>query len=104
MAGWFEHNMSAIREYPFDFGRYLEERLREINDLDERRFTKELLLNGLGRVIGCMEEKYKKLEQRIFEEMEIRANQYETVMTIVRREHYDQIGRASCRERVCPYV
>lgn len=89
MAGWFENNMSAIREYPFDFDRYLEERLREINDLDERRFTKELLLNGLGRVIGCMEEKYKKLEQRIFEEMEIRANQYGTVMTIVRREHYD---------------
>ena len=65
MAGWFENNMSAIREYPFDFDCYLEERLREINDLDERRFTKKLLLNGLGRVIGCMEEKYKKLEQRM---------------------------------------
>ena len=30
MAGWFENNMSAIREYPFDFDCYLEERLREI--------------------------------------------------------------------------
>ena len=54
MAGWFENNMSAIREYPFDFDRYLEERLREINDLDERRFTKELLLNGLGRVSASL--------------------------------------------------
>ena len=30
----------GIQEYPFDFERYIEERLREINDLDERRFAK----------------------------------------------------------------
>ena len=33
--------------------------------------------------------KSPKLKQRVFEEMEICANQYETVMAIVRREHYD---------------
>ncbi len=93
MGRWFDNNMSAVREYPFDFQRYIEERLREIDRLDERRFAKELLLDGLGRVIQCMEQKYKKLEQRIFEEVEIGANQYETVMTIVRREHYDPANK-----------
>lgn len=84
-----ENSASLLREYPFDFQRYIEARLREIDDLDERRFAKEVLLHGLGKAISCMEEKYQRLEQRILEEMEIAANQYETVMTIIRREHYD---------------
>ena len=40
MAKWFENNMSAVREYPFDFERYMEQRLLEIDNLDERRFMK----------------------------------------------------------------
>ncbi len=59
--GW----LNGIEEYPFDFERYIEERLREIDDLDERRFAKKVLLDGLGRGIRCMEAKYKQLEQRI---------------------------------------
>ena len=35
MAGWFENNMSAVREYPFDFERYMEQRLREIDSGEE---------------------------------------------------------------------
>ncbi len=89
MAGWFENNMSALQEYPFDFDRYIEERLREIDELEERRFAKELLLNGLGKVIRCTEQKYRALERRVLGEKEIEANQYEMVMTIVSREHYD---------------
>ncbi len=84
-----ENSISLLREYPFDFQRYIEVRLREIDDLDERRFAKEVLLHGLGKAISCMEEKYQQLERRILEEMEIAANQYETVMTIICREHYD---------------
>lgn len=89
MSGWFEDNRSAVLEYPFDFDRYIEERLREISDLDERKYAKEVLLHGLGRIIACTEEKYKRLERRIYEEVEIAANRYETAMTIIRREHYD---------------
>ena len=87
MAKWFENNMSAVREYPFDFERYMEQRLREIDNLDERRFMKEILLQGLGSAVQFMEEKYRKLERRVYDEYEPRANQYETVMTIVKREH-----------------
>ena len=84
-----ENSVSLLREYPFDFQRYIEVRLREIDDLEERRFAKEVLLHGLGKAISCMEEKYIQLERRILDEMEIAANHYETVMTIIRREHYD---------------
>ncbi len=93
MAKWFENNMSAVREYPFDFERYMEQRLREIDNLDERRFMKEILLQGLGSAVQFMEEKYRKLERRVYDEYEPRANQYETVMTIVKREHYDPANK-----------
>ena len=89
MGSWFESNLSAIQEYPFDFERYIEERLREVDDLDERRFAKSVLLEGLGKAIRCMEYKYKNLEQRVFEELEMAANQFETVITIIHRNHYD---------------
>ena len=83
--GW----QNGIEEYPFDFGRYIEERLREIPDLDERRFARKVLLDGLGRGIRCMEEKYKQLEQRVYEELQPEGNRYETVITIVEKQHYD---------------
>lgn len=92
MENWYEDNRSAVLEYPFDYERYIQERLREIQDLDERKFAKEVLLHGLGKVIQTMEARYQKLEQRVFEEVEIAANQFETVMTIIRRVHYDPIN------------
>lgn len=76
-------------EYPFDFNRYIEERLREIGDLEERRYAKVVLKDGLGKIIRCTEEKYKALERRIYDEIEIPGNCYEIVSTIVRKEHYD---------------
>lgn len=93
MENWYGNNLSAVLEYQFDFDRYIRERLREIEDLDERRFAKEVLLNGLGRMIQCMEQKYQNLEKRIYEEIEIAESQYETVMTIVEREHYDPVNK-----------
>ncbi len=81
--------MEGIQEYPFDYGRYIEERLREIPDLDERRFAKIALLEGLGKTIQCMEEKYGQLQRRIYEEFQLQGNRYETVMTIIERQYYD---------------
>lgn len=89
MERWKDNSLSAILEYPFDFERYIEERLREIDNIDERQYAKKILVEGLGKLIRCTEDKYLQLEKRIFEELEIGANQYETVMTIVNRNHYD---------------
>ena len=46
-----------IEEYQFDYENYIQMRLKEIDDLDERRFAKELLLEGLAKVFACTEKK-----------------------------------------------
>lgn len=89
MGGWKEENLSEIMEYPFDFERYIEERLREIDDLDERQFAKKVLLEGLGKVIRCTEAKYQQLERRIFQELTVEDDQFEAVVTVINRDHYD---------------
>lgn len=92
MESWKDNHLSAILEYPFDFERYIEERLREISDLDERQYAKKILAEGLGKLIHCMESRYLQLEKRVYEELDLGTNQYETVMTVVRRENYDPIN------------
>lgn len=89
MKNWKENNLSSIMEYPFDFNRYIEERLREISDLEEREFAKLVLAGGLSRMIEDTEIKYQQLEKQVYEELEIDKNHYETVMTIVKRDCYD---------------
>ncbi|GLC80088.1 hypothetical protein [Lacrimispora brassicae] len=93
MKNWKENNLSGVEEYPFDFRRYIEERLREIDDLGERGFAKEVLLTGLGNAIQMTEEKYQALERRIYEELELQGSQFEVVTTVIRREHYDAINQ-----------
>ena len=52
-------------EKEFDYENYIKRRLREIDDLDERRYAKELLLGSFGELAAWTEAKYKALEQRI---------------------------------------
>lgn len=84
-----ENNLSSVMEYDFDFQRYIEARLREVDDLDERGYAKKVILEGLGAVIRHTEKKYKELEQRVYKEIEIPDNQYEICSTIAKRCHYD---------------
>lgn len=87
-----EENIAAILEYPFDFDSYIQENLRKIDDLDERRFAKTVLLEGLGEIIKCMEKKYQELEDRIYKEIEIKEYQYETVTTVIKKEYFDPVN------------
>lgn len=80
-----------IEEYQFDYKNYIQMRLKEIDDLDERRFAKELLLEGLAKVFACTEEKYESLKQRISRELVMPREQFHTFMTIIERESYDPI-------------
>ena len=45
----------------FDYENYIQKRLKEIDDLDERRFAKELLTESLGKVL-----KYWNLQPSFF--------------------------------------
>ncbi len=92
MKDKWDERLSSVIEYPFDYKRYIEKRLREIEDLDERRFAKTVLLEGLGKIAECMERKYQSLEQRIYRETEIEENRYETVVTIIRKSDYDPMN------------
>lgn len=89
MRDWGEKNLSAVMEYPMDFEHYIETRMKEIDDLDERRQAKAVLWDGLGKIIRCMEEKYQELERRIYRETETPAGCYEVVSTIIRKKDYD---------------
>lgn len=79
-------------EKKFDYENYIQNRLKEIEDLDERRFAKELLLNGIGRVFSWTEAKYEALEQRIQRELDMPGKRFFTYMTIVEKKDYDPIS------------
>lgn len=81
--------MSSLFEYPFDFDTYIEMRLREIEDLEERKYAKTILVEGLAKIIKKTEEKYKELENRIYEEVEIPSSYYGVYSTIISKEDYD---------------
>lgn len=79
-------------EKKFDYENYIQNRLREIDDLDERRFAKELLLNGLGSVFAWTEAKYEALEQRVQKELDVPGNHFFTYTTVVEKKDYDPIN------------
>ncbi len=76
-------------EYPFDFEAYIQERMKEIDDWDERRFAKTVLLDGLLRVMRVTEEKYRKLEERVYSEIENETSRYAIQSTVISRADYD---------------
>lgn len=76
----------------FEFAGYIQKRLKDIDDLDERRFAKELLLENLCKVFTWTERKYDALEQRIQNELDAAWKHFNVRMTIVDRKDYDPIN------------
>lgn len=103
-------------EREFDYRDYIQRRLREIDDLDERRYAKGLLLDSLGEMFAWTEAKYKALEQRIRDELDSPWERFEIAMTAVSRADYDPVndfwhpvcaedlGPDAGRERVTVYL
>lgn len=81
-----------IEEKKFDYENYIQDRLKEIDNLDERRFAKELLLSGLGNIFAWSERKYEALEQRIQNELDVPWKAFNVSMTIIDRSAYDPIN------------
>lgn len=82
----------AILEKNFDYETYIKERLKEITDLDDRKYAKKVLWEGLGSIFRYSEQKYTELERRIYDEITIPANRYECGITIGRIQDYDPIN------------
>ena len=79
-------------EREFDYRDYIQRQLREIGDLDERRYAKELLLGSLGEMFAWTEAKYRALEQRIRDELDTPWERFDISMTAVRRKDHDPIN------------
>ncbi len=80
-------------EKTFDYENYIQEQLRRIDDLDERRFARELLMEGLGKVIEWSEKKYTALEKRIQSELDLPWKCFHVCMTVIEKKDYDPINR-----------
>ncbi|MDE7184297.1 MAG: hypothetical protein K2O40_07465, partial [Lachnospiraceae bacterium] len=92
-------------EKEFDYENYIKRRLREIDDLDERRYAKELLLGSLGELAAWTEAKYKALEQRIRDDLDNPWEGFQISMTVIDRADYDPINpfwRPICEEDLKP--
>ncbi len=81
-----------IEEQQFDYENYIQKHLKDIDDLGERRFAKELLIESLGRVLKWTEGKYDALEQRIQNELDVPWKYFNVFMTIIDKENYDPIN------------
>lgn len=80
-------------EKRFEYEEYIQKQLKEIDDLDERRFAKELLLESLGRVFAWTEEKYRALEERVQNELDLPWEYFNVFTTVIDRKDYDPINR-----------
>lgn len=81
-----------IDEKKFDYENYIQKRLKEIDDLEERKYARELLLEGLSKFFTWTDAKYEALEQRIGRELEMPGKRFHTCTTIIKREDYDPIN------------
>ncbi len=81
-----------IEDMRFDYEDYIQKRLKEIDDLDERRFAKELLTESLGKVLKWTESKYDALEKRIQNELDVPWKNFHVFMTVIDRKDYDPIN------------
>lgn len=81
-----------IEEKSFDYKDYIQRRLKDITDIDERRYAKELLLESLGEMFAWTEAKYKTLEQRIKNDLDNPWEDFNIFMTVVKRSDYDPIN------------
>lgn len=75
-----------------DLQQHIRKRLTEIDDLDERKDAREILLEGLVPVFELMEKRYLDLEDQIKREIEIPNEKYAVSMTVIKKKDYDPIN------------
>ena len=66
-----------------DLRQHIRKRLAEIDDLEERKAAKEILLEGLIPVFEHMEKRYLNLENQIRREKQVSNEKYAVAMTVI---------------------
>ena len=75
-----------------DLQQHIRKRLTEIENLDERKDAREILLEGLVPIFERMEKRYLDLENQIKREIEIPNEKYAVSMTVIKQKDYDPIN------------
>lgn len=82
-----------MEEKYFDYEKYIQQHLKSIDNLDERKYAKELLVEGLEKIFYWSEKKYEALEQRIENEIPAPWKSFHVYTTVVSKEEYDPINQ-----------
>lgn len=67
------------------------DRLNKMEDLEQRRMLKQLMTGVFLNLVDYQEEMNKKLEQRVFEEIEDWEEQHDVYVTVCHRDEVDPI-------------
>lgn len=78
-----------LLDYPFNFQEYVEKKLHEFEDVEERKFAKTILIDGLMNIITETESKYAALEKRVYDEIVHDKTKYAVQSTLIHRAEFD---------------
>ncbi len=73
----------------FDMEGYIEKRMLEIKDLQQRLLYKEIVGDILNKVYRYQEQAHRQLEERILNETSTKQSDYAIYVTLTDRAHYD---------------
>lgn len=75
-----------------DYREYVQKKLGEIKDIEERKEARELLLEGFLALYTLTGGKFKALEERIDKELILPGKAFAMYTTIVKKEDVDPIN------------
>ena len=81
-------SFKSIIEYDFNFEEYMEKRLKDIKDIEERKFANKYVKDIFLKIIESTEKKYEMLEQSVYDEFKLLDEKYGINMTLTKKEDF----------------
>ena len=81
-------SFKSIIEYDFNFEEYMEKRLKDIKDIEERKFTDKYVKDIFSKIIESTEKKYEMLEQSVYDEFKLLDEKYGINITLTKKEDF----------------
>ena len=81
-------SFKSIIEYDFNFEEYMEKRLKDIKDIEERKFADKYVRDIFLKIIESTEKKYEMLEQSVYDEFKLLDEKYGINMTLTKKEDF----------------
>ncbi|WP_317368389.1 hypothetical protein [uncultured Tyzzerella sp.] len=81
-------SFKSIIEYDFNFEEYMEKRLKDIKDIEERKFTDKYVKDVFSKIIESTEKKYEMLEQSVYDEFKLLDEKYGINITLTKKDDF----------------